>query len=73
MLAHGMLAVRLLVGGKPSYEFLTEQRGPLCALRDKVSDRVVFLVDWPGSLLDMWRAGVLGPKARAEVDALWAP
>lgn len=51
------------------FEFVDAYRGqfvPMCA----ADGTVTILVDWPASFLAMMEAGVLGPKARKEAEAL---
>jgi hypothetical protein len=53
---------------REQFEFLDGARGP-CA-RLAWNGHTVTLTEWPGSLLAMLRAGVLGPHAKAEAEFL---
>lgn len=52
------------------FEFVDDYRGPMARLTWMDFD--VMLCDWPGSLIQMLEAGVLGPVAGEEAATLRA-
>lgn len=55
----------------PCFDFVEgEAPGPLARLKDAGSGQVVVLAEWPASLLDMYRAGVLVGQAGQVAEGL---
>ena len=52
----------------PQYDFVTQYRGSMCLVAD--GKRTLMLTDWPQSLLDAYKAGVLTGKAAEEAEIL---
>ena len=56
----------------PRYDFADGRRGAMCVLREQHTKRprVIVLTEWPTSLLDAYRAGILTGDAEAEAKRL---
>lgn len=54
----------------PAFDFADAHRGPMTVLVDKTNKKTLVLVEWPKSLFEAHRAGVLTGRAEQEAITL---